>query len=155
MDAKFAFWCGALANMAVIFALVLRGVACARRGEIESHRRSMLTAAALVAGFLVAYLAKSFVLGREDMSVWSAAHVWNLRIHETFVLGMLVAGGSALVRARAFAGTRERTRRASDPAAPPSSLRSHKRAGWVAVVSAAFGFLTAAIVLAGMYARLG
>lgn len=155
MDAKLAFWCAALANMAVLCAFVARGVAQARRGEMARHRRSMWTAAALVAAFLVAYLLKASVLGKEDMSAWSAAHVANLRIHESFVLLMLVAGGVAIARARAFPGTRSFTRDPADPAADPRRVRAHRRAGWTAAVSALLGLLTAAIVLAGMIARSG
>jgi len=154
MDANFLFWTGALLNMALMFGLMANGVRQVRRGNLAAHRRSMIAATALVAVFLVSYLFKATLLGREDFSLWSRAAVWNLRFHETCVLAMLLAGGFALLRARRLRATRNFTRERDDPIAPDSLVRSHTRAGWAAVTSATLGLLTAAIVLAGMFGRL-
>ena len=59
MNATFVFWCAALLNMALMFGLMLKGVREVRRGDVKSHQRSMVTATALVGGFLVAYLCKA------------------------------------------------------------------------------------------------
>ena len=56
MDAKLLFWCVALANLAAIVAFALTGVLAVRRGDVRTHRRRMLIAAALVGLFLVSYL---------------------------------------------------------------------------------------------------
>lgn len=154
MDPKFLFWCGALLNMAAMFGFVANGVRQIRRGRVEAHRRSMVTATALVALFLGAYVVKSGFLGREDFSLWSVAAIWNLRIHESCVLVMLLAGGVALQRAWRMRGTRRVTRDPADAPTPEAALRWHRRAGWTVVVSAALGLLTACFVLAGMYLRL-
>lgn len=154
MDAKLIFWCGALANMAAMFALMANGVRQVRRGNVVAHRRSMIAATCLVAAFLTAYLFKATLLGKEDFSLWSQAAVWNLRFHETCVLFMLLAGGLALLRGRRLRTTRNFSKERDDPMAPESLVRSHTRAGWTAVGSATLGLLTAAIVLAGMFGRL-
>jgi uncharacterized membrane protein YozB (DUF420 family) len=155
MDPKLLFWTGALVNMSAIVCLAALGVRERRRGAIAAHRRRMLAAAALVALFLAAYAAKLAVLGREDRSSWDAGSVWVLRIHELCVVTMVVAGGLAAARGRRLAPTRNATGDPSHPAAPPALSRGHRRAGWVAVVAAALGFVTATAVLAGMYRRAG
>lgn len=154
MDAKVLYWTAAFANFGLITALAIRGVGQIRRGEVARHRRSMLTCAALVGAFLVSYGLKLAFLGRENLAVWSAFHINNLRFHETCVLLMLIAGVVAVTRARKMRDTRSVTR---DPASPPaaaSTVRWHHRAGWVGVGSAVLGLVTAGVVLLGMYSRL-
>ncbi len=154
MDAKVLYWTGAFINFGLITALAIRGVRQIRRGEVARHRRSMLTCATLVGAFLVSYGFKLAFLGRENLAVWSNLHLNNLRIHETCVLIMLISGGVALTRARKMRDTRNRTRDPANPPAPASTVRWHHRAGWTGMASAGLGFVTAAIVLVGMYSRL-
>jgi len=153
MDPKVLYWTGALVNLGVIAVLVTRGVGQVRRGEVARHRRSMVTSAWLVVAFLVSYVFKVMLLGREDLAVWSNVYVQTLRFHETCVLVMLVGGVIALTRARRMRGTRNVTRDPSDAPAPDSTVRWHHRAGWAAVVGAIAGLLSAGVVLVGMYAR--
>jgi len=155
MDPKVVYWTCALLNMAGVVALALAGVRARRRGDIERHRRCMLAAAALVLLFLLSYPVKLVWLGREEMAQWSSGAVLILRIHETFIFLMLVAGGLAGWRARQLRRTRNATRDPGDPPAPAGVARWHRRAGWTAVVSALLAFLAAAAVLAGMYQRAG
>jgi uncharacterized membrane protein YozB (DUF420 family) len=113
----------------------------------------MLTSASLVGLFLVSYVIKAIVLGREDRSLWSQASLWTLYVHEACVAVMLVAAGIALMRARRFGPLRD-----SAPPAPEARERGrrvHRRAGRVAVSASVLALLTAAGVLAGMYARVG
>lgn len=147
------FWTAALVNLGVVCAMALRGVRCVHRGEIARHRRAMKIASWLVAAFLLSYVLKVLLIGREDMSSWSAVDLWILRLHELFVMGMLVAGSFAWLRSRKLEGTRIVTRDARDPEPDPALLRGHKRAGWAAVVAAVGGFVLAIGVLAGMYSR--
>ena len=151
MDAKLVFWSWALANLGAVVGIAASGVRAIRRGDVATHRRRMLASGLLVALFLVAYLVKVGVLGKEDRSLWSAQDRWILYIHETCVAAMLLAGAYAIWRASRF-----RARLGNPPALPaeplPGRLR-HRRAGWVAVVGAALALVTAAGVLAGMFAR--
>ena len=155
MEPKLVYWTAALANMGVIVVLALRGVAHRRRGAIDRHRRSMLAAGWLVLAFLASYAVKLAVLGREAMQLWSPTAVWVLRIHELCVLTMLVAGGAALWRGRSLSRTRNASLDPRDPPAPAALADGHRRLGTVAVAAALLGFLTAVLVLAGMYARAG
>jgi uncharacterized membrane protein YozB (DUF420 family) len=113
----------------------------------------MLTAVSLVGLFLVSYVIKVILLGREDRSSWSQASAWTLYVHEACVAAMLVAAGIALTRARRFGPLRD----GAPPAAEPRERgrRVHRLAGRVAVAASVLALLTAAGVLAGMYAREG
>ena len=115
----------------------------------------MLTAAALVVLFVVSYVVKLAVLGREDLTTWGVLSIWVLRIHELCVLTMVVGGTVALSRALRLRRSRNFTRRPEDPPAPARSVRWHRGAGRTAACAAALGFALAACVLAGMYRRAG
>jgi len=153
MDPKLFFWTLALADLGLLCGVALMGVRCARRGEIARHRRAMKISTVLVFGFLGAYLMKLGLLGREDMSVWSGLDVWVLRIHEVFVLQMLLAGGIAWRQGRKLTKTRLVTHDENDPLPEAGTVRLHRLAGRTAVVGAIFGFVMAVGVLIGMYGR--
>jgi uncharacterized membrane protein YozB (DUF420 family) len=113
----------------------------------------MLTASSLVGLFLVSYVVKVIVLGREDRSSWSQESLWTLYVHEACVAAMLVAAVIALTRTRSFGPLRD-----GEPPAPEArewGRRVHRRAGRVAVAASALALLSAAAVLAGMYVRGG
>lgn len=153
MNPALIFWSVALVDLGIVCLVAILGVRCARRGEIARHRRAMQTAAALVVAFLLSYLLKVALIGREDMSLWTLLDLWILRIHELFVMTMLVAGAIAFRQARQLAATRVVTRDPKDPDADPRALRIHRRAGWTAVASAVMGFAFAIGVLLGMFQR--
>ena len=90
-----------------------------------------------------------FVLGREQLELWSAAHVTVLRIHELCVLLMLLPGAYAVYLSLHLG--------LPDPPVPPpeAQLRRHRQAGWVSVGFGVLAVLTAAYVLLGMYGRAG
>jgi uncharacterized membrane protein YozB (DUF420 family) len=152
LDPKVTYWTGALANMVVAFAVAAFGASRIRRAEIATHQRSMKIAVMLVLLFVVSYGLKLWFLGRERLDLWEPRFVQMLRFHETCIAVMLVAGARAL-----YLGT---TRRLADSpahdqlAARARSARSHRRAGWTALVACGLGALTAGYVLYGMYARL-
>jgi len=154
MDAKVIYWTVALLNMALLGGFALSGVLQARRGEYSRHRRSMLIAIVLVAGFVLSYGLKLAVLGREDLSVWNPLFVNTLRFHETCILTMVISGGLALRRGHGLARTRLVSDAADAPEADPAAMARHRLAGRIALWAAGFGFASAAIVLAGMYARM-
>lgn len=114
----------------------------------------MLTAAALVLVFVVSYVFKLALLGRESLSVWSTSSIYVLRFHELCVAVMLVAGALALWRGSKLAHTRLLQEAPDAPEPEPEQLVRHRRAGRTAVTAALLGMLSAAVVLAGMYARL-
>ncbi|MEZ4282985.1 MAG: DUF420 domain-containing protein [Myxococcota bacterium] len=153
MNPGLVYWTAALVNLGIVCAMAVFGVRCVRRGEIARHRQAMKLASWLVVAFLLSYVLKVVMIGREDMSRWSTAELWVLRVHELFVLVMLIAGGIAWLQSRRLVATRSVTRDPRDPEAEPDVLRRHKRAGWTAVLSAIAGFALAGVVLGGMYAR--
>jgi uncharacterized membrane protein YozB (DUF420 family) len=155
LDPKLLYWTFALANMLAIVALAVRGVRAIRRNEVAVHRRSMTASGALVLLFLGSYVVKRFVLGPEDLAVWSSGARLNLFVHESFVVMMLLAGIGALVLGRRLARTRRVTGRAEDPAPGAAQVLRHRRVGWLAVACSALGFVTACGILAGMFARAG
>ncbi len=155
MDAKLAFWTLALLNMAGVVAFAVRGVRAIRRNEVAVHHRSMLMAGGLIVLFLVSYLVKVATLGGENLALWSAAHRYNLYIHESFVVTMLLAGLTGLVLARRFTASRRVTGNPDDPPADPVAVRRHRLAGKLAVIASVMGFLTACGILAGMISRAG
>jgi uncharacterized membrane protein YozB (DUF420 family) len=155
VSAGLAFWTAALANMALVVALALRGIRQIRRGEVARHRRSMLAAAALVGVFVLSYLGKLALLGHEDRSAWTRADLAVLYFHETCIAAMLAGGAGAGAQALRLRRTRRVTGRADDPAPGAGNVLRHRRFGWTAVVAAALGLASAALVLAGMYRRAG
>ena len=153
MDAKVVYWTGAWLNFSLLLAFVVVGVRRVRAGEVAGHRRAMMTASCLVLLFLLSYVLKLMLLGREDLSLWLPRDVNVLRFHETCVAVMVLAGGFALFLGRRMRGTRSFTRDKSDPVAAQGLTRTHRLAGRSAGVGAALGWLSAAMVLLGMWSR--
>jgi uncharacterized membrane protein YozB (DUF420 family) len=154
MDAKVVYWTGALVNMAVITAFAVAGVRQIRRHDVQRHRRSMITAGALVIGFIVSYCFKLAFLGREELSVWSSAALNTLRFHELCVLVMVMGGAVALRRGLALRSTSAASDDRDGPPPAAGQIAGHRLAGRVALCAVALGFASASLVLAGMYARL-
>jgi len=155
MDPRLAYWTFALLDLAAVVGFAAAGVVALRRGDVPRHQRRMLTAAALVGLFLLSYLCKLALLGREDLASWEVESIWILRIHELWVFTMLIAGMVAGSRALRLRHTRNATRDPQDPPAPASLVRWHRGAGWTAVCSATLALGFALLVLVGMYRRAG
>ena len=113
----------------------------------------MQIAVSLVGLFLVSYVVKVSVLGREDRGLWTTAELWTLYAHELCIVVMLVAGAVAALRTRRFGEIRDGPGPA--PEADARDRRIHRIAGRVAVTASLLVLLTAAGVLAGMYSRAG
>ena len=145
MDAKLVFWTYALVLMAVMVGFGLNGWRLIRRGRVDAHRRSMNVSIVLFFTFILSYLLKLRFLGREVFSTWSPTDITILRIHETFVLIMFLAGLTARLQARHLV-----PRAADRPRAP----HRHRLAGRIAMVSGILAFMTACLVLWGMYGRV-
>jgi uncharacterized membrane protein YozB (DUF420 family) len=153
MDPKLWFWTAALIDLTAVAALAARGVRHVRRGDVARHRRCMTASAALVFLFLFAYAGKLWLLGRENLAVWSPGDVLVLHVHETCVAVMLAGGALAGQRAWRMRRTRRVTGDPASPVTPRGWLRLHRGAGWAAVVAAGLGWATAGLVLLGMYRR--
>jgi len=153
MDPKLIFWTSALADLGVLCGIALFGIRYARRGEIARHRRAMKIASLLIVAFIGAYVLKVVFLGREDMSIWSPLDVWVLRIHELFVLQMLVGGSIAWIQGRKLARTRLVTHDSTDPMPDAQTVRIHRLAGRTAVIGSVLAFLFATGTLVGMFGR--
>jgi uncharacterized membrane protein YozB (DUF420 family) len=153
VDPKLVFWSVALVDLATVVLCTGAGVRAIRRKDVRRHKRWMLTAGALILGFLVAYVGKVATLGKEDRSAWTAQDYNVLYAHETCIAVMLLAGGYALFRAWRFRG-RLGPKLVLPPESDPLAGRlHHRRAGWVAVVSGVLAFVTAMGVWGGMFAR--
>jgi uncharacterized membrane protein YozB (DUF420 family) len=153
IDVRLAFWSWALANMLLVVACAVLGVRHVRAGRADSHRRNMLAAGGLVALFLVAYVVKVLLLGREDRTSWDESARWVLYLHEACVAVMLLAAGTAVTLARRFGNVRD-----GEPLGPDVSERSrrlHRRAGGVAISASLIAVVTAVGVWLGMFARAG
>jgi uncharacterized membrane protein YozB (DUF420 family) len=155
VDAGVLYWTGAFANMLVVAGLAVHGVRCARRRELQRHARAMRGAALLVGLFLLSYVAKVALLGREARDRWSPQALGTLRFHELCVFAMLIAGALALTLGTRLRRTRLFTADADDPPAAVALRRRHRLAGRVALAGALLGAASAGLVLAGMYARSG
>ncbi|MCP4005412.1 MAG: DUF420 domain-containing protein [bacterium] len=160
MDAysKAIYWTAAFLNMTLIIGFGLIGVRDIRRRHVALHRRRMLTGGSLVIAFLVSYLFKALLLGREQLELWTSIHIYTLRFHETCVAAMLLAGGVAYYLATRL----ELAAPAMDPEKQPDDdsphfarrVRWHRYAGWTSIGSGVLGLTAALVVLYGMYARL-
>lgn len=153
MDLNLVFWSAALANLAVVVFCTASGVRRIRAKDVAGHRRMMFTAISLVVLFLVSYVVKVGLLGREDKSAWTALDFAILYVHELCVTSMLIGGAIAVYRAAKFRAGLGPNLKLPPDTDPLKGLAGHRRAGWLAVVGSVLGFVTAIGVLAGMFAR--
>jgi len=153
MDPKLLFWTAGIADLGAVCLTAALGVRYARRGEIARHKRSMKLASLLVVAFLVSYLVKVQFLGREDMSAWTTLDLWVLRIHELFVMQMLIGGVVAWIQGRKLLPTRLVTHDPNDPVPDSKTLQIHRLAGRTGVIGSILAFMMALGILAGMYFR--
>jgi uncharacterized membrane protein YozB (DUF420 family) len=152
MSASLIFWTAALVNLAVIVVCMGIGVRCIRRGALRAHTRAMGVAAALVGLFLLSYLVKVALLGREDRTGWQQGDLLLLYAHELCVAALLGGGGTALLRGRRLRARLGAGVRRIAPGTLPGAA-AHRRAGRIARAAGVLALLTAAGVLARMYAR--
>ncbi len=142
MTQNLGFWIFSILLLSFATICALAGVLRIRRGDLLAHRRRMLVAMASVATFLLSYLLKLALVGREDLDLWDPNAVWTLRVHESFMAIMLVTGAVAFALARRFH---------QHPAgAERGSARRrfwHSWFGRVAVVAAVCGLLLACRLL--------
>lgn len=124
--------------MAVAVASAWVGVGAARAGRLDRHRRWMNRAGLWVIAFLVSYLLKLALLGREPLATWSAERLLVLNVHRAMVESMLVLGIVARVLGPRGLARGGRTRIV------------HRILGRVVLAAATLGIATAAWVLVQM-----
>jgi len=113
----------------------------------------MRASVALVGLFLISYVSKVLLVGREDRAAWTDATLCILYVHECCIALMIVAAGVGLSRTRRFGELRDGDILA--PEAREQDRRVHRIVGRVAVVAGIMALLTAGGVLAGMFVRAG
>lgn len=89
MDAKTLLWYGVLASLTAAYLVTLAGVRSARQHDVAYHSRLMIRACTIVGIWLVAYVLKQLVFGRERFGGDETAY-WTLYV-PVFTLHMLLA----------------------------------------------------------------
>lgn len=139
MSGVMVMWSLALACAGAGFVSAATGLWLARRKRIAAHRRMMLLAGALVGLFVVVYLAKVILFGREPKAEWTDVELVVLRVHEVLVAVFLIAGARAAWLSR---------RLTVDPAGGPEEARDrrhHRLAGRIAVGAYGLAMITAVL----------
>jgi len=151
--ANLTYWTLAFADLVCVLLLALSGVSRIRGGDVAGHRTQMLWASGFVGLFLGSYPVKLMFLGRERLAEWEPMNVTLLRVHESFILLMVLAAALAFWNARILRLQDARDGSASSlaEAKVPGRIRLHRRCGRLAVFAAAGALITSAVVLLGMY----
>lgn len=137
-DEKLLFWHFAWLAMTAIVACGLLAWRAIRQGRIPEHRKWMHRSLFFVGLFVALYVLKVVLLGKEDLSLWSHQQVLWLRLHESFVTLMLLAGTLARVlgnRARSTPGGRVAVRhRWLGRAAISFAVLAYATGTWILVI---------------------
>ncbi|MBX3236301.1 MAG: DUF420 domain-containing protein [Nitrospiraceae bacterium] len=89
MDPKSWLWYGVVATITVAYVVALAGIRAAKHHDVSHHSRRMLTASVIVGLWLIAYVTKQVLFGREQFG-GSRAEYWGLYV-PVFSLHMLCA----------------------------------------------------------------
>ena len=146
MNYNLAFWLYAYVLMMVVVYVAFKGVGHIKRGEQEAHMKKMVFACNILIFFVVSYVVKILVLGREDKVGWQTMDLVVLYVHETCIFIMLLAGTYARIQAARF-----KDRPVSE--IPAAARKKHARSGKVAITAATLALFTASFVLYGMWRR--
>ena len=147
MEPKLLFWTYAQGVLTLCVLSAVYGIRQITLGQVEKHRKAMNLSGFLILFFVLSYAGKLFFLGRELLDTWETLYVVVLRIHEVFILGMLVTGGWA--RYLAYRWQVSNTTKQMF-----QKVALHKQLGKAAQLCAIASWLTAGFVLYGMYQRL-
>ncbi len=95
------WWGLVLVGMTVAYGMALLGVQSARRHEVDTHRKYMIISFTLVGMWMVAYVIKQLVLGRDEFigttfQYW-AIYVPILLVHTSLALATIGLGGANMV----------------------------------------------------------
>ena len=95
------FWGMVLVGMTVAYGMTFMGVQAAKRHDVASHRRWMTIACTMVGLWLIAYVTKQLIFGRDHFGgspeqYWSL-YVPLLLVHTGFAITTLGLGGTNMV----------------------------------------------------------
>lgn len=144
------FWLYAYLLTMIAIGFALNGYKHIRRGNIAAHRKAMNRAIGLILFFVLSYIFKVILLGREDKSDWSNFYRLVLYVHESFIFLMLVSGTYARVLASRF--KHSLTAEVISPI-DRERRRRHARLGKIAIFSTCCALITAVAILYGMFQR--
>ena len=142
MTANLAYWLFAYALMTVTLVIGVRGVIHVRAGRFEAHRKAMVLACNILLFFVLTYVLKVVILGREDKTDWTTLDLVILRVHESFIGIMLIAGTWSRLLARKYKDRLDNPTEADLPI-----RRRHALAGKIALAAAFCALGTATGVL--------
>jgi len=89
MDLKSMLWYGVLISLTAAYLVAMAGVRAAKQHQVAHHSRRMIVSCTIVGIWLVAYVLKQALFGRERFG-GSDAHYWSLYV-PLFSLHMALA----------------------------------------------------------------
>lgn len=149
MELKTALWYGVLGSITVGYVIALVGVNAARHHEVRAHSRSMTAACAIVGLWLIAYVTKQVLYGREHFG--GTDHEYWTRYFPLACLHMLLAVTTiGLGSYNLYLGRRKI--HGGGVGAMSSRLLTHRRLGWLTVWSFSATMATAYLVYLMLFA---
>ncbi|MDH4187610.1 MAG: DUF420 domain-containing protein [Nitrospira sp.] len=89
MDLKSILWYAVLTSLTIAYGIMLAGVRAAKAHDVPHHSRRMLTACTIVGIWLVAYVVKQVLFGREQFG-GTPQEYWTVYL-PVFAIHMLFA----------------------------------------------------------------
>ncbi len=96
MDVHDLIWYGVLGSMTIAYAMALLGVRAAKQHDVSHHSKWMITACSLVGLWLVGYVTKQVIFGRDEFGGTSEQY-WQwyvplLVVHTTLAVTTIGLG---------------------------------------------------------------
>jgi uncharacterized membrane protein YozB (DUF420 family) len=143
MDLKSWLWYGVLTSITAAYLVAMAGVRSARQHEVSHHSRRMIVACTIVGIWLVAYVLKQVLFGRERFA-GPDRHYWSLYVplfsaHMALAVTTISLGGYNL-----YMGLHRI--RCGSVGAMSSRLSRHRRVGQLLVWTFSGTMMTAYLV---------
>lgn len=143
MDLKSWLWYGALTSITAAYLVAMAGVRSAKQHEVSHHSRRMIVACTIVGIWLVAYVLKQVLFGRERFA-GPDRHYWSLYVplfsaHMALAVTTISLGGYNL-----YMGLHRI--RCGSVGAMSSRLSRHRRVGQLLVWTFSGTMMTAYLV---------
>ena len=144
METKTLLWYGVLVILTIAYGIALSGVQSAQRHDLSTHARRMTIASTLVGLWLLAYVTKQFLFGREQFGGTSAQYwQWYVPIFATHMVFAVTTIG--LGSYNLFTGW-TRLRHGTGMGAMHAGVSRHRRLGRWLVWSFSGTMFTAVLV---------